>query len=539
MTRLALGLCLSAVLCIFAASAGTVSGAGAPMMPEMPCTFSTEYVERMTYRATTPLSRRLAAVAARSNVAARVAAVREAQRRGTGAELPEVRDYEARLMWYMAEGQAGNQEMDNSTYIWEAPATFTLVSPFFERQTCVRLESRGTPAIHCPQFPNRAEAKHDRVDACPNQRDRRCDVWVWWSSDLSMTQEAFMVEGTNVLDLVTIETEDYSLREDFLRMNTTKPDAAHFRPPPDVPCTDLTSAPDAPARPTWARRPASARTRARPVTPLASLVALRTDPLRLRRIRTAASAKGSAAAPAVPSGSSMPKAIPESFDARTQWPQCATMRAVRDQGHCGSCWAFGAAEAFGDRYCVATNASVVFSPQHMVDCYAENSGCMGGYLDSTWYAVVRQGVVTEACKPYTAESHACDAVCNDTQHSRPAYFFAERAYSVFVPFDHARNVRAIQQEILARGPVEAAFYVLADFRDYAGGVYHRTAGAAFQGGHAIKIVGWGVDAATRMPYWTVANSWGEDWGENGFFRIRRGTNECGIESEIAIGTIKI
>ena len=531
MTKLLSILYASAVACIAAASMATVSAA-APRMPEMPCTFSTEYVERMTYRVTTPLSRRLAAVATRSNVAARAQAAREAQTRGTGAELPEVRDYEAHLMWYMAEGQTGNQEMDNSSYIWEAPATFTLVSPFFERQTCVRLESRGTPAIHCPQFPNRDEAKHDRVDACPNQRDKRCDVWVWWSSDLSMTQEAFMLEGTNVLDLVTIETEDYSLREDFLHMNTTKPDPAHFRPPPTVPCTDLTSAPDAPARPTWTPRAPGSRAAAAaaPVTPLSTLVALRTDPRRLHRI-----AHARASAPV----NTAVHAIPESFDARTQWPQCATMRAVRDQGRCGSCWAFGAAEAFGDRYCVARNESVVFSPQHMVDCYAENSGCMGGYLDSTWYAVVRQGVVTDACKPYTGVSHACDNVCNDTQHSRPTYYYADRAYSVFVPFDHARNVRAIQQEILVRGPVEAAFYVLSDFREYAGGVYHRTAGATFQGGHAIKIVGWGVDAQTGMPYWTIANSWGEDWGEKGFFRIRRGTNECGIESEIATGTIKI
>ena len=237
-------------------------------------------------------------------------------------------------------------------------------------------------------------------------------------------------------------------------------------------------------------------------------------------------------------GAAAHAAAPESYDPREAYPNCTSMRMIRDQAWCGSCWAFGAVSAISDRICMREGRDVILSSQDMLACSGAG-GCNGGMPYSAYRYWVSTGVVTEACKPYTADSHACDAVCNDTQHSRPAYFFAERAYSVFVPFDHARNVRAIQQEILARGPVEAAFYVLADFRDYAGGVYHRTAGAAFQGGHAIKIVGWGVDAATRMPYWTVANSWGEDWGENGFFRIRRGTNECGIESEIAIGTIKI
>ena len=66
-------------------------------------------------------------------------------------------------------------------------------------------------------------------------------------------------------------------------------------------------------------------------------------------------------------------------------------------------------------------------------------------------------------------------------------------------------------------------------------MYQRTKGAAYAGGHAVKIYGWGVDAATRLPYWLVANSWGADWGENGSFRIARGTNECSIEDEVAAG----
>jgi cathepsin B len=71
------------------------------------------------------------------------------------------------------------------------------------------------------------------------------------------------------------------------------------------------------------------------------------------------------------------------------------------------------------------------------------------------------------------------------------------------------------------GPVEASFTVYSDFVTYKSGVYHRTNGYKI-GGHAIKIVGWGVE--NNIPYWLIANSWNEEWGDKGFFKIRRGTN---------------
>ena len=67
-----------------------------------------------------------------------------------------------------------------------------------------------------------------------------------------------------------------------------------------------------------------------------------------------------------------------------------------------------------------------------------------------------------------------------------------------------------------------------------GGVYTHTSGDVM-GGHAVKIVGWGVDGESGLKYWKVANSWGPDWGENGFFRIKRGNNECMFESQCFAG----
>merc|ERR1712228_795515 len=79
------------------------------------------------------------------------------------------------------------------------------------------------------------------------------------------------------------------------------------------------------------------------------------------------------------------------------------------------------------------------------------------------------------------------------------------------------------------GPVETAFTVYSDFENYASGVYQHTSGTIL-GGHAVKIVGWGTD--NNVNYWKVANSWNKYWGENGYFRIRRGTNEAGIEEQV-------
>ena len=85
---------------------------------------------------------------------------------------------------------------------------------------------------------------------------------------------------------------------------------------------------------------------------------------------------------------------------------------------------------------------------------------------------------------------------------------------------------------MTNGPVEVAFSVYADFLTYKSGVYHHTSGSML-GGHAVKMLGWGVDSGT--PYWIVANSWNPDWGNQGYFYIRRGHDECGIESEVVAG----
>ena len=122
----------------------------------------------------------------------------------------------------------------------------------------------------------------------------------------------------------------------------------------------------------------------------------------------------------------------------------------------------------------------------------------------------------------------CEAGYNNTFANDK--HFGKTAYSV------KSDQTQIQKEIMTNGPVEGAFTVYSDFLSYKSGVYQYTTGSEL-GGHAIKILGWGVENNT--PYWLVANSWNEDWGDKGFFKILRGNDECGIESGIVGGLPKV
>ncbi|XP_072545980.1 cathepsin B-like [Salminus brasiliensis] len=249
--------------------------------------------------------------------------------------------------------------------------------------------------------------------------------------------------------------------------------------------------------------------------------------------------------------------LPKNFDAREQWPHCPTLKEIRDQGSCGSCWAFGAAEAISDRICIHSNGklSVEISSEDLLTCcYSCGMGCNGGYPSAAWQFWATEGLVSGGlynshfgCRPYSiepCEHHVngtrppCTGEGGDTpsceQKCEPGYslsykqdkHFGKQSYGV--PSDE----KQIMQELYKNGPVEGAFTVYEDFLLYKSGVYQHLRGSAV-GGHAIKILGWGEEDGT--PYWLAANSWNTDWGDDGFFKILRGVDHCGIESEIVAG----
>lgn len=231
--------------------------------------------------------------------------------------------------------------------------------------------------------------------------------------------------------------------------------------------------------------------------------------------------------------------LPSGFDAREHWKDCASISLIRNQGECGSCWAFSSAEALADRICVAGgNANLTLSVQYMIDNAKANSGCNGGFLDNAWKFLRDTGTVLEKCDPKEHCEYPASITCEPPSKSllqadsckKPVHYRAESAYAVAKPGQSA----AMAREIMQSGPIQAAFFVFQDFMAYEKGIYFRTsASGGMTGGHAIKIIGWGVEKEKK--YWIVANSWGPNWGEDGFFRIQRGNNECGIESIPAAG----
>ena len=210
---------------------------------------------------------------------------------------------------------------------------------------------------------------------------------------------------------------------------------------------------------------------------------------------------------------------PDSFDSRVQWP--GAVHPIRDQGACGSCWAFGATEVLSDRLYIASKGTVdvVLSPQYLVNCNGfPNQGCNGGILLFAWSFLKSNGVPADNCVPYTALDQTCSSTCADGSSVKSQVYKAASASSFKTP-------AAIQAEILTNGPIEVQFTVYRDFLSYTSGIYVHTTGEEL-GGHAVKAIGWGVSGT--IQYWICANSWSTTWGENGFFNIAFG--QCGIDS---------
>jgi len=231
----------------------------------------------------------------------------------------------------------------------------------------------------------------------------------------------------------------------------------------------------------------------------------------------------------VPNVVSISNDLPETFDARQQWPNC--VHVIRDQAHCGSCWAFALTEVVSDRFCIATSQRVnhILSPQYVLSCDKADMCCQGGYIDKSWNFMVSTGTVTDTCWPYESGAGACPACRTTCKDGSAMELFKVKSGSV----KHVTGVSSIQTAIMTSGPVEAGFQVFQDFFSYHSGVYQHLSGT-LAGGHAVKVLGWGVESNT--PYWLVANSWGTSWGGlGGYFKILRGKDECQIESWIYQG----
>ncbi|XP_054160423.1 dipeptidyl peptidase 1-like [Oppia nitens] len=227
--------------------------------------------------------------------------------------------------------------------------------------------------------------------------------------------------------------------------------------------------------------------------------------------------------------------LPEQFD----WRNVSGVNyvsQVRNQGGCGSCYVFASLAMLESRIRIATKNTeqLVLSPQDVVSCSEYSQGCAGGfaYLIAGKYAQ-DFGVTLEQNYPYVGQ----DSDCKPSKLGN-RYYTAN--YSYVGDYYGGSNEARMLVSLVNNGPVAVGFQVESDFRSYHKGIYKHTKVSVdnslvrynpfFEVNHAVLLVGYGVDKETNTKYWIVKNSWGDNWGENGYFRIVRGSNEVGIES---------
>lgn len=185
--------------------------------------------------------------------------------------------------------------------------------------------------------------------------------------------------------------------------------------------------------------------------------------------------------------------IPSSFDARVKWPNCPSISEIRDQGSCGSCWAFGAVEAISDRYCIFSNGKLKFeiSAEDLVTCCDLcGFGCNGGFPGEAWRYWVKTGIVTGGlynssvgCQPYAikpCEHHMTGKrdPCSENgetpkcdKHCRKDYnvtYKKDKRYGILA-YAVLKDEEKIKLEIMKRGPVEGALQIYEDFISYKSG----------------------------------------------------------------------
>lgn len=204
------------------------------------------------------------------------------------------------------------------------------------------------------------------------------------------------------------------------------------------------------------------------------------------------------------------------------WRDLGAVSPVKNQGSCGSCWTFSTTGCLESHHYLRTGEMVLLAEQQLVDCAGayDNHGCNGGLPSHAFeYIADAGGIDTEEAYPYLAEgSGSCSF--------EEAGVGADVLRSVNITFqDEAELLEAVGNT----GPVSVAFQVASDFKAYSGGVYDNPGCSTLpeEVNHAVLAVGYGT-TDEGIDYWIIKNSWGPDWGLNGFFHMVRGVNMCGV-----------
>ncbi len=226
--------------------------------------------------------------------------------------------------------------------------------------------------------------------------------------------------------------------------------------------------------------------------------------------------------------------LPSEFDWRNEL-YCG-LPVCKNQGECGSCWAFAVVGALEWNIMIKQNKYIKLSEQWLVSCNQKGWGCNGGWLEAHKYHLHPSdskswkdpcgdsGAVLDNNYIYTSgggEKGACK--CN----SKLEHDYYIDKWSYIGSYQEGLNDESIKQAIMEYGPISAAVCVGPSFLDYDGGVF-RTDESKFclsDANHAVVLVGWKDEGLSG--HWILRNSWGRDWGEDGYMRIKYGTSNIG------------
>jgi hypothetical protein len=196
--------------------------------------------------------------------------------------------------------------------------------------------------------------------------------------------------------------------------------------------------------------------------------------------------------------------FPPSFDWRAQ----GGVTSVKSQGSCGSCWAFCAVAAFESQILIHSGLEYNISEQAVLSCNTEGDGCDGGWMETAYGMWVAGGAVLEECMPYhEVDTDPCLEDSCGVVDAITGYYYVDD------------DVDAIKTALLD-GPVAVAMAVCPSFSAYTGGCYEDN---CTEVNHGVTIVGWDDEMCGGEGAWIVKNSWGPEWGENGYVYMKYGT----------------
>jgi C1A family cysteine protease len=198
--------------------------------------------------------------------------------------------------------------------------------------------------------------------------------------------------------------------------------------------------------------------------------------------------------------------LPDHFDWREKSP---IVPAVKNQGSCGSCWAFSITSAVEWAVAVHEGKEVVLAPQELVSCDKKQWGCSGGFFNALDF-LITPGETYEKDFPYVGKNVRCKANLPHDYHLQEWHYVGESSRKPLV--DEIRNA------IYTSGPVPVDVFANGRFQSYKSGVF--SAPGAGSTNHMVTLIGWDMPG----KYWIMQNSWGANWGEKGYMRIKFGSS---------------